>query len=299
MCNEPTSTTSARARPPCPRRARGVAEPAPEDDGLTQGVRPADRVDDVRRPDRLGVDDHVAVAVREGRGGDDPDAVVDLDRLCAGVTQLLDAVEQGGSVDGAVGVGDRDVTPGPIAATAPDRIPSTARRSCPSWTAADRRLELDCSSVLVFSRSSIWVLARSLADESESSRSTRSSRRCPLKSSLECVSRIWVAAATPRMHSSTATTSWLREGVRSAPGTAAGGLVCPLVRPRPAPRGVLRPSLLGRLLAGGLWVVGHQIRRGRGAVGWRRRWRRSGCRARRRRRSRAARRRRAGRRGRR
>ena len=60
-----------------------------------QRVRVADHVDDVRRLAAAAPSTRIpGRVVLEGGLRDHPDRVVDLDRLDAGVAQLLDAVEQ-------------------------------------------------------------------------------------------------------------------------------------------------------------------------------------------------------------
>src|SRR4029450_5095652 len=73
-----------------------------------QVVRVADRLDHVRRLQLLAVHPDPRRVVGEVRAGDHPDLAVELDRLGAGVAQLLNRVQQVAGLDLAVRIGQRD-----------------------------------------------------------------------------------------------------------------------------------------------------------------------------------------------
>ena len=166
-------------------------------------------------------------------GRDDPH-VADLDRLGAGVAQLLDGVEQQAGVHGPVRVGDaHDARPGPRPAAVPARMPSVARRCRVSASANARELLPDWRPTLVESRSSSWACSRACAlvevvqDPDEVGLAGAAQVARLLR--VECT---WTAAAKPRP---------AQQDRRRAPGRGCLADVAACADPAPA-----QPPGLGR-----------------------------------------------------
>ncbi len=242
-------------------------EAAADVQGGRQRVRVADHLHGVRRGQLRAVDDDPVLAVPEGGLGDDPHRVVDLDRLRAGVPQLLDAVEHVVDADVAARVLDPDDDPG-----AHGRKGAGEDAEHLGAFAGLRQGRLPASVSLRSERAGLLQLGDLVLGALRGAR-----QRVQHLDEVLLAHALVVVVALVGLHLDHAGEADDRQEHRDDELAAVAG---------PAHRG-------DQPVAGGGFVAHHGLTRGTGGAGWRPRWRRSGCRAPRSRLWRADRRRRA------